>query len=45
MTRLTLALAALVLFASQPALACDDVCKADEYYSDEAEMCVVVPLA
>lgn len=36
---------ALLLLAGlgHPALACDDQCKANEIYSDEAEMCVVVP--
>lgn len=28
---------------NHPAIACDDVCKANEYYSDEAEMCLVLP--
>lgn len=42
MKRFSLALAALVL-CGVPAFACDDICKADEIYSDAEEMCVKVP--
>lgn len=43
MTKLKFVLIGLFALGSLPAFACDDVCKDSEYYSDEAEMCLVKP--
>ncbi|MFK7945857.1 MAG: hypothetical protein AB8B85_23510 [Paracoccaceae bacterium] len=40
MLKLKMVAIAFFALASVPALACDEMCKDGEIYSDEAEMCV-----